>query len=626
MMSSLRIVFVLAAFCAVGCASFEVAPYVLPPGVVGVDAQAQEATFLQQLEEILGYGARRATEAKLDSITQELQTTFESLPKTVSGGVSTSSARYVTHRLFVQRHGWHIKGLAPESGSWSSSATALGMGDRLPKPLLDLFEQQLAGDDFHLNELALLASALEAFIHGEVVGQLSEAYRALRIEKQSKLSEKDAVELMETYMTAFLTGYKMSHLAPDHASSFRENIKGSYTYWIHYEKLIREVQQEVAPGLQEFTFSDLLTILEAVSERMGRRLDETNCHDIEGRLIQLEEANGTGRVRLRDFYESYVNNGDWQFSERIDYLRQLGVLDESEPSVPRVIVPNYLNMQANCLNVSSFFDLCCNDPCEDLLDHLESKIRAPHASTDEIIALVSKLPSAHLSGDRVLPSSLVKMLGEVAEHHNGMVPLHGRLFAQWMHFAYPRDCAYPHIAGSTKLMTGHEWHEETGTKAALTTSEVKQYLESMPRPEDFDLAPEEAGFSQEEDEEMCGTAMWMPEEELVDEVHGQTPVTAVPAWASTPRSSLATASSSPAMAPSTAKPSDGGSSFFAALRMCCFVALVVSSGMGMRTLVSQAATSLELKHGEKGLAKMLRLFNMAGSAEKAASKDAELMF
>jgi len=42
-------------------------------------------------------------------------------------------------------------------------------------------------------------------------------------------------------------------------------------------------------------------------------------------------------------------------------------------------------------------------------------------------------------------------LEQVAESHGGHVPLHGRLFKQWLHHVFPLDCPYPHEAGTTNL-------------------------------------------------------------------------------------------------------------------------------------------------------------------------------
>ncbi len=39
----------------------------------------------------------------------------------------------------------------------------------------------------------------------------------------------------------------------------------------------------------------------------------------------------------------------WEFSENINYLWQLGALDELGASKPRVIIPNYISGLSNCV-------------------------------------------------------------------------------------------------------------------------------------------------------------------------------------------------------------------------------------------------------------------------------------
>ncbi len=46
-------------------------------------------------------------------------------------------------------------------------------------------------------------------------------------------------------------------------------------------------------------------------------------------LVEMDEE-GTGQVRLSDFYGTGLEK-DWRFGESEEYLRQLGVLDESSP-------------------------------------------------------------------------------------------------------------------------------------------------------------------------------------------------------------------------------------------------------------------------------------------------------
>jgi len=553
MMFPRTIALLLAAFRVLCCASSDA---FLPSG----DAQrrAGQIAFLDQLEGILGLSHREATETRLEGITQALQTTFASLPQSAHETVSASSARYAIHRLFVQRHGWHVKGLAPQSGNWSTSTPALGMGGRLPQRLVDLVEEQLASDDFHLSEIAVLAATIETFIHGEVLERLRRTCDVLGVDVESTLSEQDAMMVMDTYMTAFLAGDDVSRYTIEEVHEMREDLITTYPYWVYSAKLIREMQQQVAPGLSGFVFSDILKVLEAVNERIGRRIDEGMCQDIEDRLLRIEEANGTGRVRLVDFYNTFLNEGAWQFQESAEFLRQLGVLDESDPSSTRLVIPNYLNMQANCANVSSFYDLCCIDTCEDLLRHLESRIKAPHATPEQILSLVSALPSVHVPGNRKLPAALVTKLHEVAEHHGGQVPLHGRLFAQWMHFAYPRDCPYPQVSGATKLMTHHEWFIETGVPSFATRDEMKSYVASA-------NSSHSAGYpvasdGQSEDEGMCSSALWSPEEELVDAVSGKPPPPPPSIWPS----------------------------LQAACRLCAFLAVLASAFVVMWGLVQEA--------------------------------------
>merc|ERR1740121_2086322 len=169
----------------------------------------------------------------------------------------------------------------------------------------------------------------------------------------------------------------------------------------------------------------------------------------------------TGRVLLTDFYRAGLK-GEFLFIEYADFLRRLGALDESDSGHPSVIITNYLASQANCLASTSFHSVCCIDECEGLMGHLERAIAAPKASPDSIATLVAGMRSDTVDAPRNLSTSLLARLGEIADHHDGLVPLHGRLFAQWMHHAYPLECPYPHAAGTSSPLTPDEWMESFG--------------------------------------------------------------------------------------------------------------------------------------------------------------------
>merc|ERR1719162_2628405 len=103
---------------------------------------------------------------------------------------------------------------------------------------------------------------------------------------------------------------------------------------------------------------------------------------MKGSLLEIEDVGigGAGRVRISDFYKAALDDGKWQFTESVDYLRQLGALDESDASNPRVIIPNYISGPSNCVASSAYYSVCCLDECEGILGQLEQGIAAPEAS------------------------------------------------------------------------------------------------------------------------------------------------------------------------------------------------------------------------------------------------------
>merc|ERR1719439_268676 len=107
------------------------------------------------------------------------------------------------------------------------------------------------------------------------------------------------------------------------------------------------------------------------------------------------------------------------------------------------------------------------------MGHLERSIAAPTASPGRIAELVAGLQSDSVDAPRNLSASLMSRLGEIADHHDGLVPLHGRLFAQWMHHAYPLECPYPHTAGTTQPLTQDEFMELTGAEDVMHSEEER---------------------------------------------------------------------------------------------------------------------------------------------------------
>lgn len=186
------------------------------------------------------------------------------------------------------------------------------------------------------------------------------------------------------------------------------------------------------------------------------------------------EDRGSGRVRLTDFYGKAFHEGKWQLSESVEYLRQLGALDEANPSNPRVIIPNYIGAAGNCIASSDIMSVCCVSECEDIMKLLEDKLRAPRATSTDIAAAVAALPSSSVPANRDLSAVMLNRLTRIAADNDGMIPLHGRLFAQWLHHAYPRECPYPHLSGRTRQQQMDDFAAQTGHSITASPSQMAE--------------------------------------------------------------------------------------------------------------------------------------------------------
>jgi len=153
---------------------------------------------------------------------------------------------------------------------------------------------------------------------------------------------------------------------------------------------------------------------------------------------------------------------------------------------------------SNCITSAPYYSICCLNECDKIYQNLEATIPASKASPAEIIKAVENMPQG-----AAISASLRTKLDEVAEIHSGNVPLHGRLVAQWLHFAFPNECPYPHATGTISPKTPAEWRTERGDEAdSVSEDEVKQIMEI------------DAGFQNASPEQSL-KGSWTPTESLL---------------------------------------------------------------------------------------------------------------
>jgi len=197
------------------------------------------------------------------------------------------------------------------------------------------------------------------------------------------------------------------------------------------------------------------------------------------------DPDGTGRVPLSRFYDTSQTD-IYHFTESEEYLKQVGAYDESATGSPRVRIANYMLGPSNCIASSTYYSICCISECEGLLNQLEAHVQAPTASPSRLLYLVREMSSSTVDSHRELPDVLVDKLQSIADRHGGDVPLHGRLFSQWMHHAFPNECPYPQIAEDVTALDPRTWkeskavasQEERAKIAAQATDDVLSQNES----------------------------------------------------------------------------------------------------------------------------------------------------
>jgi len=429
------------------------------------------AVFGDALELFQVQASARALEGKPSrarALEAALEPLLAAVPRNALGKVGAPAVRYALHRLFHGQRGWRVEGLDPEGRAWNSSGLAgiAVLRRQAVAPLASMLahweEEGLDAD-----EVALLASAVESAVHGEAAERLRAVYRLRGLPTSAPVDEQQAAAAVDFCFASYVIGQEVS-------ARTEEQLLAQYSHmgelfpewnrartWVH--GLVAARARAGAVG-----FAEAVSAMEAVSDGQGRFQDSA-CRAMKAELMSVEDA-GTGRVRLADFYGQALG-GKWQFQESVGYLRQNGALDESNPGNVRVIIPNYVNGLSNCVGSSEHHSVCCISECEDLRGHVERALGRPEGSPEEIAAAVSALPSATSPAKGTMPSLLLR-LRRIAADHGGRVPVYGRLFAQWMHHAYPRECEYPHLAGKTSPLDVYDM-EQAGGEILVTPGEMQ---------------------------------------------------------------------------------------------------------------------------------------------------------
>jgi hypothetical protein len=437
-----------------------------------------EQSLLSDIEVALGKEHRNLIEGRIVTIEERMRPMFQALPKNEYGKLGHSSVRYMLHRFFVEQHGWSIDGLFTEGAALNTSSPSHTLKDRVPMFVEGLFEKRLGGRGFAVREMAVLVAVIEDSVHQEAQQELKNTYKALSIPVDAKLDKEQVEVFIEVYMSGFVMNTNMSNVSADFLYDQIANMPVFYPTWLRAQDFFRQVRHTHVGGKEVVSFPEVSAIVKELVDTFGT-FHGKQCQGLKSSLKSLEKGGSSGCVALPDFYKKGLKaDSNWLFIESPEYLRQLGVLDETDAKNPRLLSANYINGPSNCLQPTGYYMVCCHNECDGVLGNLEMQLGKPSATPSEIteaLRATSSLKATSLRAGLLAPT-LRRRLQEVAEYHGGRVPIHGRLFAQWLHHVYPQECPYPHVSGTKHPQWVEDFEEETGKMSQLTDAEMESFV------------------------------------------------------------------------------------------------------------------------------------------------------
>jgi len=426
------------------------------------------------MDSMLGCGGQTGPE-KLASIQKTLEPMWRTLPKK-DDRADRRSLRYLIHRYFMQTASLMIRGFEPtrpvNESHWGVADILSQMVPAYVEAVLESQHAKLHG--FTLKDAVEMVVTLEQLILDSDGSLLEKVYATQRKPIQRTLSHNGLMQVLETYMVHW-----MIEADDDDLTMLMNNRSMLQELVPHYLELVSFAegrvkalqharQQRIPKGRAQdtlemkYSFEDAHSIVGQITHTF-QSYWQSECESMKLALVSMDTHN-TGRIPLSRFYNATINS-EWRFGESESYLRELGALDESSSRVgTQVIIPNYIQATSNCIVSASHYLVCCQNECESILGDIEAAIGSPMAAPKDILPVVGNMSSQVSADDDEespqLEGELRAQLEEIAKLQGGMVPLHGRLFAQWLHYVFPRECPFPHKTGAVSAVTPLQYGDE----------------------------------------------------------------------------------------------------------------------------------------------------------------------
>lgn len=440
----------------------------------------RDLAFREAASTVMGCGSGIGRD-RLSGIEKVLTPMWRALQKNQWDRVEWRMLRYVTHRYFMKRSSLLIRGFEPTRRVNESDLGDIGVLSKQAPSLVEMiFEGKEQTKGFSLEDAVTFIATLEQVIFDSESGLLETAYRQQRKPLDEDLSHSELSDVVESYLVHWL--------AEGDTSTARILLRNrtllgqalpNWDALNHFANgMVKslEFSRQRAPQsgharaamTHRYAFDDAHQAVGSITNSFAS-FWEAQCQDIKTSLIAFDKTS-TGRISLSDFYGANAD-GEWRFGESEQYLRELGALDESSSwRGPQVIISNYLLGASNCIVTAPHYLICCVNECEHIIHEIEDTVRAPIARPDKILSIVMNMSSFEDEPPRI-DRALKSQLHRLAETHGGKVPLHGRLFNQWLHYVFPRECPFPHKTGAASSASVSEF----GGASFASKEEIRTY-------------------------------------------------------------------------------------------------------------------------------------------------------
>eukprot|EP00927_Polykrikos_kofoidii_P024663 TRINITY_DN22383_c0_g1_i1.p1 TRINITY_DN22383_c0_g1~~TRINITY_DN22383_c0_g1_i1.p1 ORF type:complete len:622 (-),score=79.08 TRINITY_DN22383_c0_g1_i1:247-2007(-) len=483
------------------------------------DDAAVRGNFHRAVTAALGAG-HGLSRGKFGAVHDQLLSAWGSVAKNEHGRIDARTLRHLAHRYLMKMRRISIRGLDPLHHGESSAGVSL-FTMHAPLFVQNALNENVAVDGFSLDDVVAMIAILEELVIRAGYDRLD----TLFAEKgwMNDVIESDALlqNSLQTYLVRLILGNDTETIRLLESDASRLHnvfedwrgvvgfIRGSIVRF-QRTRAVRSLNDSCFatnlasswhPFRPKFSFADVHALAGDIALTLGRFWDG-ECERVKASLVKMDYAS-TGRVKLSDFHYAAAR-GEWRFSESREYLRKLGALDESSDILaPQVIIPNYMQSASNCIVGDDHYRVCCADSCENYISEIEAEVQSPIATVEQLLDVVDQM-TLTLDDDKVrVPSILRSQLKDIATTHQGIVPIHGRLFAQWLHYVFPRDCPFPHKAGVVSSVTALEF----GERSMLTKDELSSHAYQS-----FSDNDQAQRIAQDGEEFM---ALWSEEEDLV---------------------------------------------------------------------------------------------------------------